>query len=254
MSWSRSSKALGVLLVLLAAVAPAAAVTSSASGVPNAAQVGSEQKATYTLGELYADGTQEWTLTGRTNMTGVQWTVEKRKLGGDVETKSYSGQSFSVQVSSNNDVEKVIVTVRGTTPEVRNFTYDPREQFLFVRLNKSFGDSAETITTTQVHHYTNDSKRAREAIESARSAIEAAGGDRQAEQLLNNAVSAYNSENFDNAADLARQAKREAKQKQQVSSRNRTLLYAGAGLLALLAVAGGVYYWRSQQDTYDKLG
>lgn len=254
MNWSRYSKAFAALLVLLATAAPVAAVTSSASGVPNGAQVGSEQEATYTLSNLYEDGTQEWTLTGRTNMTGVQWTVEKQKLGGDVETASFSGQTFSTTVSSNNDVERVTVTVRGTTPEVDNFTYEPREQYLFAQLNKSAGDAVTVIETTETHHYTTESQEARQAIESAQTAIDEAGGDEEAEDSLESAISAYNAENFGNAVDLAERAEGEAQQKQQAASRNQLLLFGGIGVLALFVVVGGVYYWRSQQDSYDKLG
>lgn len=30
-------------------------------------------------------------------------------------------------------------------------------------------------------------------------------------------------------------------------------LYVGIGVLGLVAVFGGIYYWRAKQDTYDKL-
>lgn len=254
MSWSRSSKAVVALLVLLSAAAPVAAVSTSASGVPDEAQVGEEREANYTLTELYADGTQEWTLTGRSNMTGVQWTVEKHKLGGNVETQSFSGSNFSVQVSSNDDVERVVVTVRGTTPGIDNYTYDPAETYLFAELNKTAGDAVEVVRTDEAHQYTNESKQARDAIKSAEATVEAAGGDEEAERLIRNAISAYEQENFDNAVDLAEQAQEAAEQTQRASNRNELIIYAVLGLIALLVLAGGVYYWRSQRDTYDKLG
>lgn len=257
MNSNRSSKLatalLATVLVLVLAVTAGAAVTSEVSGVPDGAQADSEQSATYTFSKLYEDGSKEWTLAGRTNLTGVQWTVKKQKLGGDVESESFTGQSFSTTVSSNNDIEKVVVTVQGTTPRVSNFTYEPRERFLFAQFNKSVGDANKVVTTTFLNHFTAESKQARQAIDSARRAIDEAGGHEQANQTLQNAISAYNSGNFDNAIDLADQAEQRARQAEQSRQRTQLALYAGVGVLALVVVFGGVYYWRSQQDTYDKL-
>lgn len=256
MNSNRSSSPTAFLValsLLVLAVSTGAAVTSTASGVPEDARVGSKQGATYTLNNLYEDNTREWTLTGRTSMTGVQWIVEKRKLGGDVETESFSGQSFSTTVSSENSVETVVVTVNGTVPEISNFSYDPRERFVFAQLHKSVGNSKTEVTTTRVHHYTKSSRQARQAIENASEAIQAVGGDEQANRTLHNAISSYEAADFDNAIDLANQAEQRARQAERASQRTQLALYGGIGVVGLVAVFGGVYYWRSRQDTYDKL-
>lgn len=257
MNWNRSSRSatalLVALLVLVLTVATAAAVSTSTSGVPEEALAGSETNGTYTLGKLYEDGSSEWTLTGETAMSGARWVVKKRKLGGDVQTESFTGQNFSTTVSSRNNVETVVVTVDGTVPSISNFTYEPRETFLFARLNKSVGTSVKVVTATQVHHYTTDSKRARNAILDARTAIDDAGGNPQAERTLQNAISAYNSGNFANAIDLADQARKTARQAERSSQRTQLLLFVGLGVLALAGVFGGVYYWRTKRDRYDKL-
>lgn len=253
MNLSRFSKALAALLVLSLVATPVAAVSVTSEGLPEETQVQTETSATFTFTELYEDGAQEWTLDAKTNLTGAQWTVRKQKLGGDVVSESYQGSTFSTAVSSNEDVERVTVTVTGDTPQVGNFTYEPEETYLFAQFNKTVGDASNVVATDRVHHFTEQSKQARNAIESAQAAIDNAGGDGQAQQTLNNAISSYENGNFANAIDLANQAEQRATQKQQTSSRNQLLLYAGAGVVALLVVVGGVLYWRSQQDDYDKL-
>ncbi|WP_435197000.1 hypothetical protein [Natronomonas sp. EA1] len=253
MNLSRFSKALAAVLVLSLIATPVAAVAVTSENLPAETQAQSEASATFTFSELYADGSQEWTLEAKTNLTGAQWTVKKQKLGGDVVSESYQGRTFETTVSSNENVETVTVTVTGDVPKVKNFTYDPVETYLFAGFNKTVGSASNVIATERVHHFTEKSKEARNAIESAQAAIDAAGGDQQAQQTLNNAISSYNNGNFANAIDLANQAEQRATQKQEVSSRNQLLLYAGIGVVALLAVVGGVLYWRSQQDSYDKL-
>lgn len=45
----------------------------------------------------------------------------------------------------------------------------------------------------------------------------------------------------------------ETRQVGRASQRTQLAIYAAIGVAALVAVFGGVYYWRSRQDTYDKL-
>jgi hypothetical protein len=255
MSSSRCSKALVVaLLVLVASVGMAAAVSTETQGVPAEAEVGEEVTATYTFTELYSDF-ESWTLHGETNLTTVTWTVKQEdQAGNQLSQNSSDGATFNESVNIEDDTARVVVTVRGTVPEVGNFTYDPRDEFLLASYELvRDGGTRQAITEDRTHHYTNESQQARQEIEQARSTIEDAGGDQQAEETLQNAISAYEAENFENAVDLADRAQEQAEQKQSTQSRNRLLMYGGAGLLALLVVVGGVYYWRSQQDDYDKL-
>ncbi|MFB6192304.1 MAG: hypothetical protein ABEI11_03165 [Haloarculaceae archaeon] len=253
MSLNRCSEALAVVLLLIAATAPAAAVASDVTGLPEESRVGTDVRAQFTLTELYADGSQEWTLRGNTSLTAVQWTVEKRTLSGNVTRESYSGGSFATRVAADEDVEEVVVTIAGTTPEVSNYSYEPRQTYLFAEFEKTVGGSNETITERSVHHYTNESREARLAIDSASEVVNETSSD-EAKRLLNNSISAYDTGNFDNAIDLAEQAETEARTRQQSNRRTQLLLFGGIGVLALAAIGGGLYYYRSRQDDYDKLG
>jgi hypothetical protein len=239
---------------LTAAVVPAAAVSTSKDGVPEETKVGSEVSATYTFTELYSDF-ESWSLRGSTELSGVTWTVRKLdQAGNQISQTSYDGATFNESVDISEDTARVVVRVRGTAPEVDNFSYDPSEQFALARFQlRRQGGTNQPITADQVHHFTDDSKEARDEIESAQQAIDAAGGNQQAQQTLSNAISAYNAGNFGNAVDLANQAEQRANQARQSQNTTQLLIYAGIGVVVLLLVVGGFAYYRSQQDTYDKL-
>lgn len=255
MSWSRCFSTLVVsFLLLTAAVVPAAAVATSKDGVPEESKVSTETSATYTFDNLYTDY-ESWTLHGETNLTGVTWTVRKLdQAGNQVSQQSYDGGEFNESVDISENTATVEVTVRGTVPEIQNFSYAPDEQFTFARFQLlRNGGSQQEISTDRVHHYTEESKEARAELNDARQTIDAAGGDAKAEKTMNNAISAYNGENFGLAVELANEAASQAEQSQASQNRMQLLLYGAAGLLALLLVVGGIAYYRSQQDNYDKL-
>ncbi len=243
-----------VSLALSLFAAPVAAVSIAESGVPQEAQAGSEVSATFTLTELYKESSNEWTLGGETELENVSWTATKYGLDdSQLSKESYGGQSFSADVKAADDVTRVEVTVTGTVPTVEEFTYDPAESFTLATLSRQQGENTEQLESWETHHYTEQSKQAREAISSAESAIEQAGGDEDAQQQVNRAISSYNNGNFENAVDLAQDAEQSATDSKQSQERTQLLLYGAVGVVALLAVVGGVFYWRSQQDTYDKL-
>jgi hypothetical protein len=255
MNWNRCSKALvATLLVLTAAVVPAAAVSTSSEGVPDEAQVGNEVSATFTLTELYTDY-ESWTLHGETNLTEVTWTVRKLdQAGNQVSQTSYDGGEFNESIDIEEDTAEVEIQVRGTTPEVRNFTYEPEQRFLLASFELlRQGGTQQDISETRIHYYTEDSKEARRAIENASATVESAG-DSEAEATLTNAIEAYNNEEFGSATTFANNAEQQAQQAQNAQSRNQLILYAVAALLVVALLVGLVLYWRSQQDSYDKLG
>lgn len=248
----RSSSAVVAVLLALSLALPVAAVSTSAEGVPDRAQVGEEVQATFTVSELYSDGANEWTLRASTALEGVSWTVEKRKLSGDVETETYGGSSFETTVRSSENVETVTVTVTGDVPAVESFSYDPPQRFTLARLVRITGENENDLDRWQVHHYTNESAAARDAIDAARAEMGEDPPD-QAQRDLDQAISAYEAGNFENAVSNAEDADSLARQAQRSQNRTQLLLYAGIGVVSLAAVFGGAFYWRSRRDTYDRL-
>jgi hypothetical protein len=251
MKLTRCSKLVLVALLLTVTAVPAAAVSTEAEGVPEDAQVGEEVQATFTLTDLYEDGTDEWTLRGSTGLENATWVVEKRKLSGDTTRESYTGQSFETTVSASDDVDRVTVTVKGTTPELASWSYDPAEQFQLARLVKVAGGQ-ERLGDWQVHHYTEDSREARQAIESAQAAVNDSDSQ-QAERTLQRAITAYNEESPQLAIDLANEAEQQATTAEQSRERRQLLIYGAIGAVALVLVFGGIYYYRSRQQEYSQL-
>lgn len=254
MNWSHCSRALLVSFVLLtAAVVPATAVSTDKQGVPGEAEVGSEVTATYTFTELYSEY-ESWTLHGETNLTGVTWTVRKLdQAGNQVDQNSYDGQEVDSAVDISEDTARVVVRVSGTVPAVENFSYDPAEEFTLARFElHRQGGTSQDLAGDDVHHYTEDSKEARDEIDEARTAVED-GGNQQAERDLQNAISAYDDGSFDLAVELANDAEEQANRARSNRDRTQLLLFGGIGVVSLLLVVGGVFYYRSRRETYDKL-
>lgn len=283
MTSSRSSKAttLALLLVLsLAAMAPAAAINVASQDVPSEAEVGTTVEATFALDTLYQEPSfQAWALQGQTELRNVTWVVAYTAPDGSTfNTQQYSGDSFTQQgVDTDSEtapfgqpVTEIEVTVRGEVPPVEQYTYDQREQFVVAELAQRGGDSGSTNTIDSwgTHHYTAGSEgepgsqEARQAIESAESAIvEAENADADtsgANETLASAVSAYENGNFANAANIAQNAEDQADQaRQDAESSAQTaqlLMYGGIAVLVLALVGGGYWYYQQQQSSYDKLG
>ncbi|MFB6108142.1 MAG: hypothetical protein ABEJ82_04765 [Haloplanus sp.] len=263
-NWNRSSKvALATLLVVLAATVPAAAVSVGGEDVPNSAESGTQITATVTLDTLYQNPQLEsWQLAGETDLTKVSWTViyydqTDSKVGQD----EFTGQEFSgANIVADDGTAKVEVRITGTVPAIEDFSYDPPQQFLLMDLTQTQqGGASNDIDSWQVHHYTQRSQSARQAIDDAAAAIddaEASGANPQAAKSdYQNAVAAYNDGSFDVATNLAQSASQEAKKAKQGAQTQQTAIYAVGGLVVLAILAGGGYlWWRSQQDDYDKLG
>jgi len=254
MSSIRSSRTVAVVViaVLLGAAGTAAALSLSADGIPGEAESGTEENATITIDDAYTEDS-EWTLETETELENVSWTVEEYDQGSRVNQWSDGGQSFSQALSSDPEGDEIRIEVRGEVPAVGEYNYDPEENFTMVEIKRTTGDNTETLERYDVHHYDNESKNAREMIEEAEDAIDEAGGDQQAERSLQQAISAYNNGNFNNAISNAQDAKQAAQQQQQSQQTNRLLLFGGIGAVVLLLIIGGIYYYRQQGDDYDKL-
>lgn len=258
-SWNRSFKlALAVVLVIAAAVVPAGAVTVADASVVSDAEVGSEVEITVTLTELYQNPSlEEWTLAGSTELQSPTWTVEYiDQTGSKVRQESYGGQTFdNASVAASDGIAEIRVTLSGTVPAVSGYTYDPKASFEAVRLTQVAPGGGETeLVSETTTHFTAESQSAREAISGAETAVTDAGEPDEASNTLQQAINAYENENFELATELAGEAKSEAESVQGTQERNELLLI-GAGVVVLLAlVGGGVWYLRQQNQQPDKLG
>lgn len=239
-----------VLVSLVLAAGVAGAVTISDQDAPSSALVGSQVSSTFTFSNLYQNPSYEsWTLQGQTELENVTWTVELLNQAGAVQgQQSYDGSEFQQPISLENDVATVNVQITGTVPPVQNFTYSPAPSFVFASFELARqGGSSAPIQEFETQHYTQESQEARTAIDEAQTAIDEAGGNQQAQTTLNNAISAYEAENFGNAIDLANQAQQRATSAQQQSQLIQYAIFAVIGLVILIAIVGGVYWYRKQQ-------
>lgn len=254
MNWSRCSRvALAALLVATLAAAPVAAVSVSTENVPSEAEagatIGTEDAITFTLTDLYSKY-DSYTLTGQTDLEQAAWTVTKLNNQGDeIAERSSTGQSFSVQVTG--EAASVQVRLEGEVPSVESFSYEPPQNVTLAAFAQGQQGSVSTpIESYSLHHYTNDSRDARQAIGSAAEVVDEGGAG---SDLLASARSSFEAGNFQNAMDLANQAETAAENAQSTQSRNQ-LLMLGAGALLVLAVVGGVaYYVLNNRDTTDRL-
>jgi hypothetical protein len=253
MSLIRCSRSIALVLCIvgiITATGAVSALTISADGVPSESAVGEEVSVTYTIEDPF-DETGQWTLEGETELTNVSWTVTVLRAGSRVNQNTYGTQSFAQGLDITNNGDEITVELAGTTPEVSNYTYEPEEEYTVASLNRVAGNNEDEIRNDSAHHYTDQSREARTAIEDAQSAIDAAGGHNNAESLVDSAISSYETGNFQNAIDLATQAANDADSDRQT----QMLLMAGGGIVVLLLLVGGGYYLYSQRsgNEYSKL-
>lgn len=258
MSWTPSFRvatlvALFALAFGLAAVAPAAGLSVSDETEFNESRVGETVETTVVVEDPFQNQPDQWTLRASTELENVSWVVTVSQQGNQVSQETYGGQSFEQDLNFDSGGDEVRIEVTGEVPAVDNYTYEPRETYALWELEAITGDSESALNESAVHHYTNDSRDARQAIDEATVAINESGNPQEARTTLNSSISAYNNGNFGNAVDLAERAQDEAEQAQQSQQRTQMLIYAAIAVVVLLLVGGGVYYWRQQQDEYGKL-
>jgi len=249
---SKGTTALVALVIAMAAVGTAAAVTAPDTSAPDEAQVGEEVSVSVTLSNLYSDN-DEWTLRGTTQLTNVTgWEVTKVRPAGNT-TEEYTGQdSFETNINRADNVTDVVVTITGDAPPIEEFQYDPPQQFEAAKLAQAVGQGESDIETVQVHHYTNESRQALNAIRDAEEAVEGSDSN-DARNRLEQAKDAYNVGNFGNAESIANDAKNTANEAKSSQDTMTLILYGVGALVVLALIGGGVYYYRNQQDSYDKL-
>lgn len=245
--------AITFVVVLLGAAGTAAALSVTASNVPEETPVGSETNASITIEDPFTDTPNEWTLEGETQLENVSWTVTVLDQGQQLSQETYGQQSFSQELAREGGGDQIEIEIAGDVPAVEEHSYDPPENYTLAELRSVQGNNTQELTTYSVHHYTNESQSARQEIDAASAAIEDAGGTEDANRSLEQAISAYDNGNFENAISNAKDAQSAAEQAEQSQEQTQMLLYAGVGVVVLLVVIGGVWYWRNQQDDYDKL-
>ena len=274
MNSTRYSKLFACCLVAMLALStvavPAAAVSVDAEDVPSEAEAGTQYEASVTLTDLYTENNQ-WQLNASTDLVSDPlWTIEYVGVDGDVTDEvTRTGQNVTISERTvESPISEVRVTVEGEVPEVGNWSYEPRPSFLAMELAQvpvtSDGSTGapSTIESWSAAHYTADSQAAREAIESATEAIataEDAGGDvSDAEDSLADAKRFYRNEDFDAATDDAEDAQEQASDAEQAAQSSQQtqqlLVYAGVGVVVLLLIGGGVYWYRQNQQDTSRLG
>jgi hypothetical protein len=255
MSWIRSSKGatlVALFALLLAAAGPAGALTISDQTDFEDSRVGETVSTTVVIEDPFTDQPDEWTLRGSTELENVSWTVTVLQQGNQINETVYGDQTFEQTLSLDNGGDEVRIDLVGDTPAVENHTYDPRETYVLWDLVSVTGSSESTLNTSTVHHYTNDSREARNAIDNATMAVNGSG-NQDAQDQLNRSVEAYNGGQFDLAIDTAQDAQNTAEQAEQSQQQTQTLIYAAIALVVLAIIGGGVYYWRANQDEPTKL-
>lgn len=242
------------LLVVAGAATPAAAVSASEETLPEEAQVEQQVNGEFTITDLYKEHST-WTLVGQSELKQATWQVSLYNQAGEqVGSETYSGQEFKQGIDIDSGVDEVRVRIDGTVPAVENYSYDPAQTFAMADFKQQLqGGSVNEIKSFEVHHYTEDSKKAYNAIASAEESMNDAdaqgAGVGEMNQSLQAAVSSYENENFQNAIEIASNVESDAS--------SSWLLFVAlkgiGGLLLFAGVVGGVFWYRNQDD-YDKLG
>lgn len=258
-----------VAMLALSVAVPVAAVSVETKSVPSEAQVGSTYSANVTFTDLYSDN-QEWQLNATTELENDPlWTLELIDVNGETTTVTRTGQNVTFSDTTiSSPVSKVRVTVEGEVPAVANYSYADEETFTAMAVSQmpvtSDGSTgaASSIETFSTHHYTNESKTARDAIDEAAAAIaeaEEAGADTTAaEDSFDDAKAFYRNDDFQKAisnAEEATQQAEDAMSSKESSEQTTQLVIYGVIALVVIGLIGGGYYWykQNQQDT-SRLG
>jgi VIT1/CCC1 family predicted Fe2+/Mn2+ transporter len=258
MSWIRYSKAftLGVLLALsVVAAGTAAGLSVTTENAAAEYRVGQPVSVNVTIEDPFTgDAANQWTLNGRTEATEVVWSVRVLDQGQVVRPEeTFGSASFNYTLSRDGGGDTVVIQLQGTAPAIENYTYAPEERFTVADMNRISGSNTADLETIEAHHYTNESKEARDAIESAEQAYDEDGGPDSVQNRINDSIAFYESEQFGQAVDNANEARTQVSQAEQSQQTTTLILYAVGAIVLLALIGGGIYYWRSQQESYSKL-
>lgn len=248
MNWTHSSKSIlcGVLLaVALVAVGTAAAVTVEGTA-PAATETGESVTMETTVVEPFRDAPNQWTLEGTTELENATWTVQVLAQGDPIDTLDAGGESFSYDLDRENGATEVQIEVTGEVPSLSSYSYEEleTENYTAMTVARVSDGNTNELRTWRAHRYTEESQNARSAIDQA---IEAVG---EQNDKIGQAISAYDSQNFGNAIDLAEEAENNAQSAEQTT---QLLMIGGGVLVVLLVVGGGLYAYRQRQQSSHKL-
>lgn len=226
------------------------AVESTPQDLSESYEVDEDMEATFEITELF-DEFETWTLTAETELTNATWTIRQYdQAGSEISREETDGQNATRAIDIEDGTATVEVRVTGTTPEIDEWSYEPPDRFVAAAFTQQReGGSANDIATHEAHHYTEESRDAREAIDQAREAVDGSNSD-EAQSSLDSAISAYESGNFENAIGLAERAEDEASQSQLLRT---GLVAGGAALVVLLLAVGGYRLYKSRQKGPNRL-
>ncbi len=226
------------------------AVESNPQTLPEESEVGAEMEATFELTDLF-DEFESWTLAVETELDNATWTVRQyNQAGSEIAREDTDGPDVTQSVDIDDGTSSIEIRVTGTTPEIEAFSYDPPDRFTVANITQQReGGTARDIATHETHHYTAESREAREAIDRAQAAVSESSSD-SAESSLESAISAYEGGNFENAINLAERAEDEASQSQLI---RMGLFAGGAAVIVLLLAVGGYRVYKSRQQGPSRL-
>lgn len=259
MNSSRCSKLAAALVVLLLAATVPAAAASISGDAPESAKVGEQQTTTYTVSDPF-DDYEEWTLQASTELQDVTWTVTTfDNAGNQVDQETINGQSMSYDLKASNGAVRAEVELVGTPQSPDEWSFKPPQTFTYAEFVQAQpGGASDTLQTYETRPYTTASQAARTAITDAQDAIddaEDAGADvSDGESDLANAKRFYNNGDFEAATSNAEDAKESAQSAASSAEQTDLLVKVGAGIVVLLVLLGGAYWYLQQQDGHDKLG
>jgi len=244
--------------VLVAGVAVFGVAAAEFEGdPPDSAEAGSELELDVVLTEPFAVG-DEWTMAVSTELEDARLQITPRDGAGEpVEGKVVDEVDpgiVTVEVDDSS-ISTIEFSVRGEVPRIDSarYSYEDRslENTTALEVTEQLNGITQDIENGifEVHRFTEDSRAARQAIDAASVAVEDADSD-DARNRLNEAIDFYDNADFDNAITAAEDAEDIADSEGET---RRTLLLVGGVVLALAAVGGVAYYWRSQQEPANKL-
>jgi len=250
MSWNHYSRLIPIVIgiVLIGGIVGA---TSIGQGGISQAEIGSDVTVETVVTELYITDTGSidvWTLRGESLLERVTWTVTEinaadRPIEG--AKKVYAGKVFEQGVSLDDSIVKIKVEVSGTIPEVSTWQYEPGYKVLVMELSQvRLGGTSEVIGAIEVSPYNLESKAAMESIDKANVVVKEVD-DEEAKQTIENAISAYNAGNFDNAKDLAVQAEDSALATEDDRERKGLIMRIVGFVIAVTLIGGTIVWYQS---------